>query len=130
MGRNARRIVHAEVPVRRSPSGLPIQHLVTAADGSKTLFLGRQWLRPGEEVVRHTHPVEEILTFLDGSGEATLGDDRVVVGPGVSLYIPPEAVHGFRNTGDELMHLLVVFPTPRFAATTLVGDHRGERTQD
>jgi len=118
-GRGGKRIVHAERPIVASPSGLPSQHLVAERDGASTLFVGQQWLQPGERVLRHTHPVEEVLTFLGGEGEATLGDETVPIAAGVSLYIPPGLVHGFRCTAGTL-HLLVVFPVPRFAETRIV----------
>ncbi len=89
------------------------------------MFLGQQWLQPGERVYLHTHPVEEALTFLAGVGEATVGDERCQIGPGVSLYIPPGVVHGFRCLAGTL-HVLIQFPTPEFAETTMVEDEVGE----
>lgn len=115
----ARRIDHATLPIVASPSGLPSQHLVTARDGAEQLFAGQQWLQPGDRVLLHTHPVEEVLTFLSGTGEATLGQETVPIGPGVSLYIPPGVVHGFHCT-DGTLHVFVVFPVPQFAETTIV----------
>jgi quercetin dioxygenase-like cupin family protein len=117
----ARRIIHADVPIQPSPSGLPAQHLISIRDGATALFLGQQWLQPGERVLLHTHPVEEALTFLTGVGEAFLGDEVVQIGPGVSLHIPPGVVHGFRCLAGTL-HVLIQFPTPYFAETTLVED--------
>ncbi len=118
--RRGKRIVHAEMPVVPSPSGLPTQHLVGARDGAASVFVGQQWLQPGDRVLPHTHPIEEALTFLAGEGEATLGEERVAIGAGISLYVPPGLVHGFRCTGTEALHVLVVFPEPRFAETTVV----------
>jgi len=115
------RIVHAQAPVAAGPSGLPIRHLVDERIGAAALFVGEQVVAPGQRVLRHTHPVEEVLVFVGGEGEATLGDDRVPVGAGVSLHVPPGVVHGFRPTGAEPLRLLVLFPRPRFAETTLVG---------
>lgn len=117
----ARRILHADVPVVPSPSGLPTQHLVSERIGAASLFLGQQWLQPGERVLLHTHPVEETLTFLSGAGEATLDGETVGIGPGVSLYVPPGVVHGFRCLAGTL-HVIVTFPTPRFAETVIVED--------
>jgi mannose-6-phosphate isomerase-like protein (cupin superfamily) len=114
------RIVHADLPISRSPSGLPIQHLVDSRAGSRSTYVGQQWLQPGERVLLHTHPVEEVLTFLSGEGEATLGSAIVPIGAGVSLYIPAEAEHGFHNTGNDVLHVIVIFPVPHFAETTLV----------
>jgi quercetin dioxygenase-like cupin family protein len=99
---SSKRIEHAKLPIVPSPSGLPSQHLITARDGAEHLFVGQQWLQPGERVLLHTHPVEEVLTFLAGSGEATLGEETVPIGAGVSLYIPAGEVHGFRCTDGTL----------------------------
>jgi quercetin dioxygenase-like cupin family protein len=115
----ARRIAHAALPIVPSPSGLPTQHLVCGRDGAQRLFVGQQWLQSGQRVLLHTHPVEEAITYLSGEGEATLGDEIVPIGPGVSLYIPAGVVHGFRCTAGTL-HVLVAFPTPEFAETTIV----------
>ncbi len=120
----AKRIVHAEVPIVPSPSGLPSRHLVTAADGATSLFVGQQWLRPGDCVLLHTHPVEEALTFLAGEGEATLGEERVPIGAGTSLYVPPGLVHGFRCTGEGTLHVLIAFPFPTSPR------RRSSRTED
>jgi len=121
------RIVHADLPIVPSPSGLPTQHIVGAAVGATQLFVGQQWLEPGERVFLHTHPCEEVLTFLAGSGEATLGDDSVAVAAGVSLFIPTGVLHGFRNTGSERLHVMVFFPVPRFAETVIMEAMLGNR---
>lgn len=122
-----RRIEHADVAVVRSPSGLPTQHLVSARDGATSLFVGQQWLQPGERVLPHTHPVEEALVFLAGRGWAVMGDETVAIGAGVSLYIPAGVVHGFRCT-DEALHVLVVFPTPEFAETRMAARGAANRS--
>lgn len=119
-GQSGQRIVHADLPIVASPSGLPLQHLVSGRVGARALYVGQQWLQPGDRVLLHTHPVEEVLTFLAGDGEATLTDERYEIGAGVSLYVPPGVVHGFANTGDDTLHLIVTFPLPDFAPTDIV----------
>jgi putative monooxygenase len=114
------RLLHADLPIIPSPSGLPSQHIVTDQVGATSLFLGQQWLQPGDEVFRHTHPCEEALMFLSGTGEASLGDETVTLEPGCSLFIPAGVEHGFRNTGETKMHVVIVFPVPHFAPTTMV----------
>src|SRR5215210_8726335 len=116
---SSRRIDHATIPIVASPSGLPTQHLVSARDGAEGLFVAQQWLHPEDRVLLHTHPVEEAVTFLSGSGEATLGEETVLIGSGISLYIPAGVVHGFRCT-EGTLHVMVVFPGPEFAETTIV----------
>jgi quercetin dioxygenase-like cupin family protein len=122
---SGRRIDHSTVPIVASPSGLPTQHLVSARDGAAGLFVAQQWLQPGDRVLLHTHPVEEAITFLSGSGEATLGKETVPIGSGISLYIPAGMVHGFRCT-EGTLHVMVVFPTPEFAETTIVESEGSE----
>jgi quercetin dioxygenase-like cupin family protein len=107
------------LPIIASPSGLPSQHIVTEEVGATSMFLGQQWLKPGDRVLLHTHPVEEAIMFLSGTGEATLGDETVPIGPGVSLFFPPGLIHGFRNTGTDELHVIIVFPVPRFAETVI-----------
>lgn len=114
------RVVHAECPIIPSPSGLPSQHLVTASVGAEHVFVGQQWLEPGQRVLLHTHPVEEVLVFLAGQGEARLGEASHEIGQGISLHIPAGIPHGFRNTGDVTLHVMIVFPVPEFAETTLL----------
>lgn len=106
----------------KSPSGLPTQHLVSSRIGSRSLFVAQQWLQPGERVLLHTHPVEESLTFLSGEGFATLNGEDVAVGPGVTLYVPPEVVHGFACTSGQ-MQVLFAFSTHEFAETIIVEEY-------
>lgn len=116
------RVEHARVPVDCSPSRLPLRHLITAGDGAERLYLGEQWLAPGDEVRLHTHEVEEILVFLTGTGEVTLGGRVVPIGAGVSVHIQPGEVHGFTNTGQDELRLLVIFPGNAFARTEFIGE--------
>lgn len=115
------RIEHDRMPVDRSPSGLPIRHLVSAATGSTQIYAGEQWLAPGERVLLHTHPVEEVLIFTAGTGEVRLGEETLPVSAGVTVHIAAGEVHGFRNTGAGELRVFVIFPGSAFARTDLVG---------
>lgn len=115
-------LVHAELPIVPSPSGLPSQHIVTSAVGSDSIVLGQQWLQPGDRVLLHSHPCEEALMFLTGTGEATIDGDRIGIVPRSSVFFPTGSIHGFRNTGTTEMHVIIVFPVPHFAETMIVED--------
>lgn len=56
---------------------------------------------------------------------ATLGDHDVPIGDGVTLFVPAGVVHGFSNTGNCDLEVLVVFPGPTFARTTLLEQGTG-----
>ena len=61
---------------------------------------------PGVGAPSHTHEFEEILTIVEGSAEVWIGDQRKVVGPSTSVFIPTGAIHGFRNVGDTTLRLV------------------------
>lgn len=116
------RIVNEEQTTERSPSGLPLRHLVSRDAGSTGLYVGEQWLGPGDRVLPHTHPVEEVLLFTTGTGEVQAGGERFVVHGGVTVHIPAGEVHGFHNTGEDELHLYVLFPGNQFAPTEIADD--------
>ncbi|HEV2106763.1 MAG TPA: cupin domain-containing protein [Thermomicrobiales bacterium] len=118
---SATSIIHADAPIMLSPSGLPTRCVVSPTTGARQLFVAEQALEPGQAVPLHTHPVEEVLTFLGGSGEATCGEDLHEVREGVSVFIPPGVAHGFRNTGEMPLRVLVIFPGDSFAETIGAG---------
>jgi mannose-6-phosphate isomerase-like protein (cupin superfamily) len=55
---------------------------------------------PGAEVGLHVHPYHEVFVLIEGQAKYTRGDERIEVGPGTVIVIPPETPHGFRNVGD------------------------------
>jgi mannose-6-phosphate isomerase-like protein (cupin superfamily) len=74
---------------------------------------GRVHLKPGEACGQHsTKDHEELLVFLSGRGELSIGDnDRFAVGAGKTAYIPPQTPHDVRNTGsDPLTYIYCVAP--------------------
>ncbi|MDJ0656588.1 MAG: cupin domain-containing protein [Xanthomonadales bacterium] len=55
----------------------------------------------------------ERYVILSGTGEAGVGDETVLVGPGDVVLIPPMVDQRVRNTGDQDLVFLAVC-TPRF----------------
>ena len=64
---------------------------------------GIQTSEPGYATREHSHPYVEVLTVLDGRGEAWLDGEpgTVAMAPGVTISIPAGRVHGFRVLGDR-----------------------------
>lgn len=118
------RIEHHSIEADRSPSGLALRHLVTGDIGSSHLYVGEQWLKHGETVLLHTHPVEEVLIFTEGQGEVQLNDERFPVASGVTVHIPAGELHGFRNTTENELRVFVVFPQSGFAETHISDKQR------
>jgi mannose-6-phosphate isomerase-like protein (cupin superfamily) len=71
---------------------------------STTIFVTRT--PPGRVVNLHVHPYTETFLLLEGRGRWTAGETVVDLVPEQLLVVPPETLHGFRNTGD--VPLLVI----------------------
>jgi mannose-6-phosphate isomerase-like protein (cupin superfamily) len=58
----------------------------------------------GGEVFPHTHPTHEFYFVMRGAGDMIINDESRPVKVGDLIYIPPDAVHSLRTTGDEPCH--------------------------
>ena len=69
---------------------------------------------PGQENPLHRHPLsDEVLYFVQGTGECVVGDAVYPVKPGDLVLAPKDAPHAVRNTGDEnLVCILAQSPLP------------------
>jgi oxalate decarboxylase/phosphoglucose isomerase-like protein (cupin superfamily) len=79
--------------------------------GGTTFSFGFVALEPGKGHDRHNHPdADEVIYVLAGEGEQMLDDHpAVTVKPGACIWIPKGIYHSTRNTGDQPMHLVVVY---------------------
>ena len=75
-----------------------------------SLAIIREAIGAGDRIPLHTHDVDEAITILDGEAEARLGDERRIVGPGVTIFIPAGTPHGAANLGDTPVQIHAVFP--------------------
>ena len=97
-------IRHAERPTVAFPGGASYQPIIGDDTGAGLpIRTGIQTSPPGYQTRLHSHPYAEVLTVLEGRGEAWLADEDGVVGlePGVSITFPANRVHAFRVVGDR-----------------------------
>ena len=60
----------------------------------------------------HSHAdSEECIHVLSGTGAFWTESGEQAVGPGDTIHVPPGEPHYTRNTGDDPLVLLCVFPT-------------------
>lgn len=70
--------------------------------GSKRLTISIVFLNPGEEIISNKHENEEAFFFIQGQGLAIVeGFDETSIEKNVALWVPSNAEHTFKNTGDE-----------------------------
>jgi quercetin dioxygenase-like cupin family protein len=96
--------------------GVETRMLVSAVNGATQLCIFEQWLAPGAGTPTHSHPVEEVLTVLEGEAEMWLDQARTIVAAGQSLIVPAHRSHGFRNSGSVTLHIHAVLASAVFEA--------------
>jgi mannose-6-phosphate isomerase-like protein (cupin superfamily) len=97
-------IRHAERPTVEFPGGATYQPIVGDDTGpGLPIRTGIQTSPPGYQTRLHSHPYVEVLTVLDGRGEAWLDGEEEIVSlePGTSIAFPANRVHAFRVVGDQ-----------------------------
>ena len=95
--------------------------LEPAKTGNKALYVGILEAQPGAEVPRNSHPGSaEILYVLSGSGDVTIGSEKITYGPEEALHIPEGQPHAAKFTGPDKTVMLQVFapagPEERYRA--------------
>jgi mannose-6-phosphate isomerase-like protein (cupin superfamily) len=73
---------------------------------SITQFAG---LIPPGRAPEHQHTYDEVVHVLAGQGVVHLGGEQTEIGPGTSIYLPPQTPHCLENTGSEPLQVLGVF---------------------
>jgi mannose-6-phosphate isomerase-like protein (cupin superfamily) len=71
-----------------------------------TQFVGE--IPPGR-APDHSHPYDEVVLILQGSGLAHIGGATHDLAPGSCLHLPPGLEHCLENTGTETLRVLGVF---------------------
>lgn len=64
---------------------------------------------PGHRLGTHTDSAEEILLFLEGTAEVSLGNESGRVSAGEMAIVPAMVPHGMRNVGDETVRVVGFF---------------------
>ncbi len=71
---------------------------------SKNLSMAIVYVAPGGILLPHSHENEEIYYIVQGEGEGQFGLGKPVsVRKGMFIHLPPDAEHGLKNTGDEIL---------------------------
>ena len=89
------------------PGGQVIIKVDPAKTGSPQIAMGIQYVEGEIPLHRHEHE-EEFLFVHTGHGIGILGDQRVPVQAGTTIYIPPGTWHGFQNTADKASQIMWV----------------------
>ncbi|NJC82385.1 cupin domain-containing protein [Planosporangium mesophilum] len=91
-------------------------------DFRRVLWTGRysqlviMTIPPGGEIGEEVHEdTDQILTFVSGVAEATVGDEKRKVSQGELVVVPAGTRHNFVNAGPNPLVLYTVYAPPEHA---------------
>lgn len=103
-----------DVPARpvemEGAAGVQIQLLIHNAEGAENFHMRQFTVAPNGHTPRHTHPWEHEVYVLEGAGAVATADGDVPLAPGQCVYVAPDEVHQFRNTGEADLKFLCLVP--------------------
>jgi mannose-6-phosphate isomerase-like protein (cupin superfamily) len=71
-------------------------------------------VKPGESSIPHSLRGSEVYYILSGNGIMHIEGEQAEVGPGTTIYVPPNAAQHIQNIGpDDLAFLCIVHPAWR-----------------
>lgn len=111
------KVVHYEQPASapvqmEGAVGCQMRVLVGEADGAPSFTMRQFEVAAGGHTPKHCHNYEHEVFVLEGSGVVLEGDREHVVRTGSVVFVPPNAVHQFRNTGSGPLKFLCLIPHP------------------
>ena len=92
-----------------------------SADFRRVLWTGEHTqlvimtIPPGGEIGEEVHEVDQILTFVSGTGQAQVGGQKKNVAQGDLVVVPAGKKHNFLNTGENPLILYTVYGPPEHA---------------
>lgn len=98
-------------------SGCTVRWLVGERDGAPNFAMRQFEVAPGGYTPKHQHPYEHEVYVLEGTGVVFEGGVEHPLSPGKVIFVPPNELHQFRNTGSTPMKFLCMVPNSAMAAS-------------
>ncbi|HJR58160.1 MAG TPA: cupin domain-containing protein [Vicinamibacterales bacterium] len=93
----------------------PVRIKVNPARARARFGMITQDVSPGTSIPVHLHEREDEIIFIQsGTGEATIGDERVSLLAGSVLFVPQGTWHGGRNTGAATLRWIAIYSPSGF----------------
>ena len=99
----------AALEAQEMGGGLSVTFPFSSATGTADTAAVYQVFEPGGVLPEHTDSAEEWLFVLEGTVEATIGDETGILEAGQLVLVPAIAPHSARNIGDGTARVLGFF---------------------
>lgn len=104
-----------DIKVREIFPGVRLTQAIQYDNGSQATTMGKIVIAPGCQIPPHTHPVDDCMIVLEGSGELYTETGSVPVEAGCHLWAPGNTRHGVRNTGTKPFVMIYTWPAVNVA---------------
>ena len=102
-------VIAKEIEVKADDFGATSRLSDPRSTGAKQLTVIDVNFDPGKGHNFHKHPdQEEVLVVITGKVEQWVDRERRILGPGDSVFIPPNVVHASFNAGDRSAKILAI----------------------
>ncbi len=90
--------------------GVTMRLMVGRADGAPNFAMRHFTVEPGGHTPRHRHNYEHEIFVVEGRGRVEQEGELNDLQAGDVIFIRPNALHQFSNTGDEPLKFLCLVP--------------------
>ncbi len=87
-----------------------IRWLISKEDGAPNFAMRMFELKPGGHTPLHRHPHEHEVFIVEGNGTLSCDGKNYKFGSEYAIFVPGNAEHNFKNTGDSLLRFLCLIP--------------------
>ena len=95
--------------------GVAIRWVLGANVDAPTAYMRVIEVEPGHATGYHEHTWEHQAFVLAGEGAVRHGTTRTPLREGACVYVPPDEIHQFINTGNTVLRFICVIPKPENA---------------
>ena len=91
-------------------SGCRVRWLIGDQDRAPNFAMRQFEIAPGGHTPHHFHPYEHEIYVTGGEGVVVDGEQLRQIRAGDVIYVAPDDVHQFRNTGSTPLEFLCLIP--------------------
>ena len=101
-------------------AGCRVRWLIGEGDKAPNFAMREFEVAPGGHTPKHVHDYEHEVYVLAGKGKIVDGDKELPLAAGDVVFVAPNDIHQFRNTGTEPMRFLCLIPNSATAKNVTV----------
>ena len=102
--------VESQAVAMEGATGCSVRWLINQTDGAPNFAMRQFVVDPEGHTPKHSHPYEHEVYVLSGAGLVLEGSNEHPITAGDFVYVGPDEVHQFRNTGSAPLTFLCMVP--------------------